>query len=120
MRILQLRHFSCEECVPRRELDEIERSKSVIQTDVTTGSTDLRYEPFMRAGSTRNLLGEQLSDHVDAVMGEIAALLDERRAEEVVRAREVLAFTYRRAVERRRANPQGPKQDAEVIRYHGR
>lgn len=87
-----------------------------MQTDVTTGGTDLRYEPSMRAGSTQNLLGEQLSGHVDAVMGEIAALLDERRAEEAVRAREVLASTYRRAVERRRANPQGPKQHADVTR----
>lgn len=70
----------------------------------------MRYEPSMRSENSRNASGDRLSNHVDAVMGEIAALLDERRADEVLRAREVLASTYQRALERRRASRQTPSR----------
>jgi len=86
------------------ELDEFRGLIRVKPSAAATGITDLRYEPSMRSGASQNAAGDRLSDRVDAVMGEIAALLDERSADEIVRAREVLASTYQRALERRRAS----------------
>ncbi len=51
----------------------------------------------------RLVQSDRLACSVDAIMGEIAALLDERGTGEVQRAREVLAGAYRSATERRRA-----------------
>jgi hypothetical protein len=61
----------------------------------------------MRSGSqpdTRNDdRQESLSSCVGAVMDEISALLRERRSDDVIRAREVLAGAYHSAAERRRS-----------------
>lgn len=51
---------------------------------------------------------DRLAHSIDAVMGEIAALLDERGAGGVRRAREVLAGAYHCATERRRARRATP------------
>lgn len=77
----------------------------------------MHHESSTRSGSIRSATGERLSDRVDAVIGEIAALLDERRADKVVRAREVLASTYQRASERRRVRRQSPGQQTAPIQY---
>ncbi len=60
----------------------------------------MRYEPTI---SDHQPEGDRLFRSVGAVMGEIAALLDERRSGQAIRAREVLAGHHRSAAERRKA-----------------
>lgn len=70
----------------------------------------MRHETSMHHDHRRHqhASSERLIHSIDAVMGEIAALLDERGTGEVQRAREVLAGAYRCATERRRARRSGP------------
>lgn len=64
----------------------------------------MRHEPSMQLDHRQqHASSDRLVHSIDAVMGEIAALLHERGTGEVKRAREVLAGAYRCATERRRA-----------------
>jgi uncharacterized metal-binding protein len=74
----------------------------------------VRYEPMMRPESENG--GAELCDRVGAVMNEIAALLDERRTSEILRAREALADAHCEATQRRRARRVGPN-DAALTRH---
>jgi hypothetical protein len=67
----------------------------------------VRYEASMRRETQSDHRNDdrrdRLSVRVGAVMDEISALLRERRSDEVIRAREVLAGAYHCAAEQRRS-----------------
>jgi hypothetical protein len=75
----------------------------------------VRYEPSMRRHPPSECRDDDrrdgLSVRVGAVMAEITALLRERRSDDVIRAREVLAGAYHCAAERRRSRRNASSSD---------